>query len=296
MKSIYSRLHQALKLSQNEALKFPPSGDSTSVPTNDASTKQNPLKVPLSGVEGSLRRLDRIGVMILQATESSLARKILAYAEQDRDEQYEGHVDRVLHYCFQDALPAALRELIRNSILHRYYRIRYERDRRVQEAPRWEQPRQSPKLTQKRPAEPSRRPEPIGAKEPEGLTEQHQKTQSEVKTTPLTLDRNVVEKELKKGLSLPPSRKNVDTASVSETGDTLYPKAPDIKEGQTKATCPICLKDYEVSLFEGFKWRYDSFEPLIECIADRRLVPTLMPIYNLTFAYRKIVAPIYVSL
>jgi hypothetical protein len=211
----------------------------------------------LSGIEGSLKRLDRISIIILQATESSLARRILAYAEQARNESYEERVNMVLRYRFQNALPEELRILIHTSILHRYYRIQYRRKHRTEETPRWEvRPQHAPEPVAEPQTQPIATHRPAAMDEPMDRSPQRYEARFDAKSEPLTVDEGVIEEKLKEGLSAPPSRKPVDSASVSETGDALYPKAPEIREGQSKGTCPICLKEYDAGIFEGLKWRY----------------------------------------
>jgi hypothetical protein len=211
----------------------------------------------LSGIEGSLKRLDRIAIIILQATESSLARRILAYAEQARNESYEERVNMVLRYRFQNALPEELRILIHTSILHRYYRIQYRRKHRTEETPRWEvRPQHAPEPVAEPQTQPIATHRPAVMDEPMDRSPQRYEARFDAKSEPLTVDEGVIEEKLKEGLSAPPSRKPVDSASVSETGDALYPKAPEIREGQSKGTCPICLKEYDAGIFEGLKWRY----------------------------------------
>jgi hypothetical protein len=242
----YTHVIPALKLSQKDK-----NGAS------DTASAPNPLDVPLSGIEGSLKRLDRVAIIILQATASSLARRVLAYADQVRDEGYEGKVDLVLRHRFRNALPEELRRLIFTSMLHRYYRILYERKHWTQEQPRRE-------VIASEPREPVS--EPVLVSQQAGTLDEHVNHQpqrheirSEAPTQPLTVDAYIIKEKLKEGLSASPSYKSVNTAPVSETGDALYPKAPEIKEGESEATCPICLKDYESDTFKGVNWRYDPY-------------------------------------
>ena len=248
---IYAHITSALELSQKDATQAPKDGKGAS----DTASATNPLKVPLSGIEGSMTRLDRVAIIILQSTESSLASRILAHADQVRNESYEEQVDLTLRYRFQNALSEELRRHIYTSVLHRYYRIQYERKHRTQGQPRW-------KSLASEPQEPIAEPVPIpqqAATLDQHVLHQPQRyeVRSEAPTQPLTVDADIVEDRLKEGLSASLSYKTVNTAPVSETGEASYPKAPNIKEGQSEATCPICLKDFEADTFKGAKWRYD---------------------------------------
>lgn len=288
MHSVYSCFFQALSLAGNYPTYLGQTATSITSPADSASTVQDQLQVSVAGVEGSLKRLDRIAVIILHATESSLARRIQAFAERSRDRLYEEQVDMVLTYRFQNALPPGLSKILRDSILHRYYRIQYERSHHVPEASTLEKPVSISKQLLETPAEPSSHSKPTVAEEPENLPA---KALSETKTTPLTLDEDVIREELRQGLSLPVSRKNVDIASQSETGDALYPNPPEIEKGSAFAKCPICLKDYDVETFEGFRWRYD---PCL-CVCRKYPTdfcpePTLILICSPTSASRKPVA------
>lgn len=252
----------------------------------------------MSGIEAALKRLDRIAIIILQATQNSLVRRMAVYTVESRNESFEKHVDNVLRYRFQDALPAGLRELIYSSILHRYYRIRYERDHRNQEKPRWEQPpiQQVPERIAERSAHPAPSLQPAASAQPEIIPEQTRDTISEAQTQPLTVDEEIVREKLKEGLSATPSRRNMETASRSETGDALYPKAPEIRDGQKTAICTICLRDYEADVFKEQKWRYDRSISFLKRITNKiGTVLMLIATCSHTSVCQKTAAPTYAS-
>jgi hypothetical protein len=202
-----------------------------------------------------MERLERVAVIIIRATEASLVRRILAHSDQDRDESFERNVELVLRYRFQDVLPEELRQLIYTSILHRYYRIQYERSHREKELPRWQ-------VTSFNVQEPDDGPRPVSQQftTPDQHVKpppHHNETRSEAPTQPLTVDTGILREEMKDLPSALPSHKSIYIAPVSETGEAWYPKAPEIKEGQLEAKCPICYRIHDADTFKGVKWRYD---------------------------------------
>lgn len=218
-----------------------------------------------------MTRLERIAIIILRATQFSLARRIQAYAGRTRDDDFENLFDSVLLYRFPKC-PQALRDILRESVVFRYTRIRYERSHRAPEAStlaRVERPVAQPPQIR------AQNPRPLSAVTVDKLAqipELSKDSQSKATTTPLTLDQEIVRQELKQGLSIPASRGMVDTVSQSETGDAVYPSPPAIAEGNVTATCQICLQDFPVNLFQGLKWRYDLPPRTRESVANSNQV------------------------
>ena len=230
-------------------------GVASALPAPDVHTNTDLLRTPFSGVEGSLNRLDRIAVVVLRATENSLAKRIQSHAGRTRDEDYKKHIDLVLSFRFGDCLPVKLRKLMCDSIVYRYCRIQYERNHLVPEASTLTAPPELPVRSEPSGPQPYRLPDKMHADQDRKATDQYPAPRSEARTTPLTVDEEIVRNELRQELSLPLSRKERDTVSQSETGDALYPTPPKIPDGSTTAQCPICLKDYHLDVFEGPRWR-----------------------------------------
>jgi hypothetical protein len=125
--------------------------------------------VAFFGIDGSLKRLERLAAAILDATEASLTRRVQAYAKKNRDEELERHVWQVILARFPNLVPerdrkemllnspeaseaseeiesstrfgvllestlfsGLFRALFKSSIF-RHYRIIYERERRLKD-------------------------------------------------------------------------------------------------------------------------------------------------------------------
>jgi hypothetical protein len=214
--------------------------------------------VALFGIEGSLKRLERIATVILQATQGSLARRVSVYAEKCRakeieegvEECIEDHVAAVIGFRFQGAITSSLSQLLVDACLYRHYRILYERSHRDQELPRLQLPApliRPPSQSEGQPTRAEAQSEFHHPQQPE------HESQSEHQTLPLTIDEKVVHEKLAEDSSAQPQPKS--PPSVSETGAALYPSPPNIPDGQTDGTCPLCLKVFPAEEFEGRRWK-----------------------------------------
>jgi hypothetical protein len=244
-----------------------PSGDVVDVSMVDA--EQQALDVALFGIEGSLKRLEKVSAAILKATEGSLARRVFAYAEEKLDNEFKEQVSNALKFRFsravpttegdlrfEEVMPPELKELLVDSFLHRHYRILYERRMRQGEEPRVKEvsARRGEQHTATRLGVPRAGPQ----RQPEhdaGVLDQREQetTRSSIEKGPLTIDEGVAVKKLAES-SVPP-RPLAGAPSVSETGDALYPDPPVVPEGQNRVECPICLKSLDADVFCGERWR-----------------------------------------
>ncbi len=216
----------------------------------------DPFAVALFGIDGSLKRLQRISDVILQATQDSLTRRISAYAEKYRDKDFEHHVDRTIQWRFPH-IPKSLHRVLVETALHRHYRILYDRDHRDQGAPTL-QLGPKPAATQ-----PSRTK--VDAKAQDAGKEKQNRdtpeatsrpldtlTVSEPQSGPLTIDEDMVKAKIEEQSSAPTESRV--RPPVSETGAAFYPPAPAVAEGQKTAKCNLCLKEFPAEEFERRQW------------------------------------------
>ena len=214
------------------------------------------LAVGLFGIDGSLKRLQRISDVILQATQDSLARRISAYAEKYRDEGFEHHVERTIQWRFPH-IPKSLHQVLVKTALHRHYRILYERDHRDKGAPTLQhmprgiatQPSRTKVEARAQDAgkETQNRDTPEAASRPLDAV-----TVSEPQSGPLTIDEDMVKAKIEEQSSAPTESRV--RAPISETGAAFYPPAPVVPEGQETAKCNLCLKEFPAEEFERRQW------------------------------------------
>ncbi|KAI8655646.1 hypothetical protein NCS55_01217300 [Fusarium keratoplasticum] len=121
-------------LKQNLLLALLPIQDTKKMGASDKSATtpcdtSSALDIALFGIDGSLKRLEKMVFMIHTNGVGSLARRVFAYAGEKRDRQFEKHVAHVLQSGFQPVIPSGLGKLLFASLLHRHYRILHERKR-----------------------------------------------------------------------------------------------------------------------------------------------------------------------
>ncbi|KAF8861598.1 putative subtilisin, partial [Acephala macrosclerotiorum] len=194
-------------------------------------SNRNSLDIPLFGVEGSLKRLETIAAAILQATQASLTRRVIAYAKKQQD--YKDIVRRfstIILARYRGLGPTDMPMFIR-----------------LEDLPSCED---------------IMRPKPLG------LFFALVKC-SVVRHYRIIYERNETDKDNKKALleaplaeePKPPEDNSDRTterpnkrAPVSEAGIALYPRPPKLSEGQKDATCPICKKVLSANEFENLSW------------------------------------------
>lgn len=249
-------------------------------------TSRSPLEIPLYGVDGSLRRLEKIAVAIFHATQASLTRRVIVYAKKQPDykeitrvfslailSRYRGlgPEDMPMFGIPEKLIPSPdevlttqplglFLALVKSSVV-RHYRIAYERHENERENKKTipqvlvEEEPEPPADGLDRVKQQSNRPETIpqeGLQLPELLQPKpREETESDTTPTPLSIQPDVFREKLGEDASSSGSR-----IPVSEAGVATYPQAPKISEGQEHATCPICKKSLPANVFtQRDRWR-----------------------------------------
>ncbi|RDW85690.1 hypothetical protein BP5796_04015 [Coleophoma crateriformis] len=256
------------------------------------------LQIPFFGIDGSLRRLERIATAIAHATHASLTRRVLLYAKKQDD--YE-EVSRIFslsiifryrglrledmpmldvpveHIPSPDKIMAPqplglFLSLVKTSVI-RHYRICYQRNI-VQE----DSKKPTPQVVSAKSIKPAavdlnraeqrleRADDLLHTRYPELNTEI---TQSEAMSNPLTLETAEFKKKL--GEDASGSGRRAERQLVSEAGVALVPSAPRMSDGQKSGTCPICRESLPANIFESrLSWIshvYKDVQPYV-CISE----------------------------
>ncbi|KAI8663493.1 hypothetical protein NCS57_00950500 [Fusarium keratoplasticum] len=249
------------------------------------------LEVPLFGIDGSLKRLEKVAAVILQATQGSLIKRTIVFAEKHDDFQklsrtfsmvilsrYRGlgpkdRPENMPLEISEDLIPTKDKllaprpdglflALVKTSIV-RHFRILYERDRRDREnrglaAPAMETP--TPQVSN--PAEGDTIPRQFNLSQSNKLAsgeanqtaERGDEAQSEKQPTVLSIDVDGFNTGIARTDSGSTSAHGKSASPVSETGVASYPRAPKIPDGQKEGTCPICKQVLPAEELKGANW------------------------------------------
>lgn len=249
------------------------------------------LEIPLFGINGSLRRLENIAAVILQATQGSLIKRTIIFAEKHEDferlvrtfsmiilSRYrelapKNKLENVPLQMSEDLIPTKEKvlaqhpeglflTLVKTSVV-RHFKILYERSRRDKERKSTEAPAKRSSLPQD--------PNPV---EDHTIQRQTQSNASEIHETNQTAPRSdeeqsekptelsIDENGLKAGIAGMGAGMGSENTSgrekvappISESGVALYPRAPKILDGQEEGTCPICKRVLPAEELKGVKW------------------------------------------
>lgn len=226
------------------------------------------LDIALFGIDGSLKRLEKMVFMIHTNGVGSLARRVFAYAGEKRDRQFEKHVAHVLQSGFQPVIPSGLGKLLFASLLHRHYRILHERKRDRTNESREKKSLES--LVE------SNTPQEVFSARHALQTSREFRRHLTIDTKthtnkPRSISQTGYGSTLEQRLSA--LDQYMAVSSVSKTGHVQYPKAPALTPGQKQAVCPICEKPCDAEVFRGGKWRQVTSGSDLLCApqADRNL-------------------------
>lgn len=183
-------------------------------------------------------------------------RKILgpfgAFIEENRDEEYENFVAKLLLFKYPNLgnLSPGFRQLLIDSFVYRYYRIKYQhhqhtqlRSRRIEQS---EPPSPAPssiKLSITLTGPPRVLQEPIGKnREIVETVETHSKQKTKFSTVPLP---NVI----------PEFPRTVVGEPITPIRESrvVYPYPKQV--GEKWRTCPFCFMIYDEGIFDGVGWR-----------------------------------------
>ncbi|KIX05938.1 uncharacterized protein Z518_03912 [Rhinocladiella mackenziei CBS 650.93] len=265
---------------------------------NSLSSKETPasmtsdLKAPFFGIDGALKRLERLAAAILDATEASLHRRVHVYAEKNRDEGFERLVWQVILVRFPCVVPASdfretllstsevtesleeaesledFRALLRSSsfsglfralfksIVFRHYRMIYERERRLKDLNQTLPMNEPPRMAE-RVANPEHYQESGGAIQPPavGLTPSLSELTRSETTLPNTIDGLRFKAKMENAEEHDTANTSGDFAyQVSESGDAMYPRPPRLPKDATEGICLLCGQRCPADTFEGEKW------------------------------------------
>lgn len=260
----------------------------SSVSSDHTNASARPLlENPLFGIDGSLKRLEKVAAVILQATQGSLIRRAVVFAKNHNDfeeicrifsriilaryhvfrpENTSIFIDEDLIPSKDDIMaprPASLFLALVKSSVVRHFRILYERGRRDREKTKHSRPEDGTRETQgsklleegkieRRPIQ--QRPSGTTAAAPNYSTDVGDETKSENQPTLLSIDVD----EYKKGIartdsdSLGPRDK--PAPPISEAGVAFFPPAPKISDGEKEAACPICQQVFPAEELRGGRW------------------------------------------
>ncbi|KAK5654615.1 hypothetical protein OQA88_7245 [Cercophora sp. LCS_1] len=249
--------------------------------------------LPFFGIDGCLKRLEKLAAAILDATEESLHRRVRKFAEKNKDEVFERLAWLTILTRFGSVVSESDRQfmwlqlrgetdlideddvLLRFSVLKhssvfsgifralfettifRQYRMAYEREGRLKDS----------KTAQ--PVQPS----PIGETTgpgPQLAVPENAQSRKESIVAPLTTNQapfpshddsqsqptvpNTID-----GLRFKPTMEAVDAAgnesyAISESGDAIYPRPPRLPEGANEGICHLCGQYCTADTFQGHEW------------------------------------------
>lgn len=258
----------------------------TTTANKDQEFLKQKLKAPLFGIDGSLKRLERLASAILYATEASLHRRVYKYAQKNADPEFERQVWLVLNsrfpqvvssfdiarmqqlssdlatesssettYINSDIFSGLFRALFK-TIIFRHYRMIYERERRQKDLnpPPLPEQEESPEvpIDQELPApeKPSMGEPKAPVVKPALKNIQDNKSES---TSPNTIDGA----RLKANIENPEgqeSQSGDETYSASESGQVIYPRPPQFPEGAEKGICTLCGQELPIDTFKDAEW------------------------------------------
>lgn len=240
------------------------------------------LEIPLFGIDGSLKRLEKVSAAIIQATQASLTRRVIAFAQRESNKHDCDRITRTFSMAILTryrglgppdmpmfgippevipspdqiltSQPMGLFLALVKTFVVRHFRASYERK------DNGSQNKKAPTQSHGEEEEQESGPDTTGQEKQQQSQSTPQKasqssqsrdeTQSETKTNPLSLQTNVFKEKMGEASTSGPRGRR----PVSEAGAATYPQPPKIMDGQTDAVCPICKRVQPVHVFEGPSW------------------------------------------
>ncbi|KAI9686749.1 MAG: hypothetical protein M1822_002808 [Bathelium mastoideum] len=225
------------------------------------------LQEAFYGIEGSLKRLQRLSTSIKHSSKGRLHQKVQSYADEHSELEFENITRLTLKYMLGDLVQGLADQLCR-SIIYRRYRILYQRrhrqrlqsERTLPAAPETTSVEQKSVRVTKVPKidkyqlQQDYEPPKTGQREADTAG-----SAMESKSGRSTLDKDFVIKNDRP--SPPPSESN--SSSAAWTGEIDYPRLPKTEPGVSKIQCPICYEVYEATKFSSQRaWRRHVDEDL----------------------------------
>jgi hypothetical protein len=249
------------------------------------------LEIPSFGIDGSLKRLEKVAAVILQAMQGSLIKRTIVFAEKHDDFQnlcrtfsmvilsrYRGlgpkdGPEGMTLEISEDVIPTKEKimaprseglflALVKTSIV-RHFRILYERNRRDREkrglaspgmetqTPQFSKPAKGDSISRQFNLSQSNK---MVSGEAIEATERDDKARSEKPPTELSIDVDGFNKGIARTDSGSTGAREKSGSPISEAGVASYPREPKIPDGQTEGTCPICKQMLPAEELKGAKW------------------------------------------
>jgi hypothetical protein len=245
--------------------------------------------VAFFGIDGSLKRLERLAAAILDAIEPSLTRRVHAYARKNRDEEFERHVWQVILTRFPNVVPekdrkemlryssegsetseeiesTPFRELLESTLfsglfralfkssIFRHYRIIYERERRLKDLnqpPSMKSTESSKKSTGKSDLEPYQPPTTPEEAHDTGFTTPFTKADGTQSERPSTRPNTIDIPLFQKSMEAPDKTDTSadDGYTASESGNAMYPRPPRLPVEALDGICPLCGESCSADTF-----------------------------------------------
>ncbi|PTB51390.1 hypothetical protein M431DRAFT_19399 [Trichoderma harzianum CBS 226.95] len=257
---------------------------------NEHHVKQS-LESLLFIIEESLKRLNRVASVIIQASQDSLIKRTIVFAKQHGDFQELAKIfSLVIFWRYPGVLlkdqsgnihldipedPTLTKEkilkrrpeglflaLVKTSIV-RHFRILYERDRRDREkrvllapamrssTPQGANPADDDTIAAQYKSPQSNKSAPGEANQ---MAKRDDEARSENQLTELSIDVDRYNTGIAGIDSTSPTSDEKSAPPFSEAGVASFPRAPKIPNGQSKGTCPICKQEFPAEELQGAKW------------------------------------------
>ncbi|OIW25725.1 hypothetical protein CONLIGDRAFT_708489 [Coniochaeta ligniaria NRRL 30616] len=229
------------------------------------------LRVPIYGIDGAISRLEKLARAVASASQDSISRRVLAFAQNERDEEYEELAKVVVRHLYPPGrVPSTLGTILVNSMLFRYYRILYQRKRHEKEkstAERSLAPQEDQTTNQSGTDSSNLVLLTLGA-ETQLQTSDERKSEpdSDAKTALHSINLDAY----KYNMDSQSERVNDQASSAPQTGKILYPRAPEVSDEHGNFKCPICYALLPKLKVEKRNWRdhvNEDLQPYV-CISE----------------------------